>query len=191
MDHTAAAHGRRIEVFLADDNLIVREGVRALIERNADLRVVGVAADYDETVAGCAATEPHVLVTDCRMPPSYQREGIDAAKHVRMRYPATGIVVLSEYDEPEYAISLLAEGSAGYGYLLKDRVAEGNQLADAIRRVATGGTLLHPAIVEAPVPPGVAPGRPLPAEEGLPALVAEGQPIQAVATVTEEAAAAD
>src|SRR5258708_23695694 len=153
MDHTAAAHGRRIEVFLADDNLIVREGVRALIERNADLRVVGVAADGRGTVAGCAATEPQVLVTDVRMPPSYQREGIDAAKHVRMRYPGTGIVVLSQYDEPEYAISLLAEGSAGYGYLLKDRVAEGNQLADAIRRVATGGARPHPAAGQAPCPP--------------------------------------
>jgi len=181
MDHTAAAHGRRIEVFLADDNLIVREGVRALIERNADLRVVGVAADYDETVAGCDATEPQVLVTDVRMPPSYKREGIDAAKHVRMRYPGTGIVVLSQYDEPEYAISLLAEGSAGYGYLLKDRVAEGNQLADAIRRVAAGGTVLDPAIVEALVRPVVAPGGLLPAEEELLAMVAEGKPIKAIA----------
>ena len=185
MDHTAAAHGRRIEVFLADDNLIVREGVRALIERNADLRVVGVAADYDETVAGCDATEPQVLVTDVRMPPSYQREGIDAAKRVRMRYPGTGIVVLSQYDEPEYAISLLAEGSAGYGYLLKDRVAEGNQLADAIRRVATGGTVLDPAIVEALVRPVVAPGGLLPAEEELLAMVAEGKPIKAIAAVRE------
>ena len=181
MDPTAAAHGRRIEVFLADDNLIVREGVRALIERNADLRVVGVAADYDETVAGCDATEPQGLVTDVRMPPSYQREGIDAAKRVRMRYPGTGIVVLSQYDEPEYAISLLAEGSAGYGYLLKDRVAEGNQLADAIRRVATGGTALGPAIVEALVRPVVAPGGLLPAEEELLAMVAEGKPIKAIA----------
>src|SRR6266567_3640977 len=167
MEHYAAPDRRTISVFLADDNLIVREGVRALIERNPDLRVVGVAADYDETVAGCDATEPQVLVTDVRMPPSYQREGIDAAKHVRKRYPGTGIVVLSQYDEPEYAISLLAEGSAGYGYLLKDRVAEGNQLADAIRCVATGGTVLDPAIVEALVRPVVAPGGLLPVEEEL------------------------
>src|SRR5258707_3555800 len=182
MDHTAAAHGRRIEVFLADDNLIVREGVRALIERNADLRVVGVAADYDEAVAVCDATEPQVLVTDVRMPRSYQREGIDAAKHVRMRYPGTGIVVLSQYDEPEYAISLLAEGSAGYGYLLKDRVAEGNQLADAIRRVATGGDLLQPAVVEGPFPPGGAPGGPPAAGGGPAAPVAGGERRQALAT---------
>jgi CheY-like chemotaxis protein len=67
-----------------------------------------------------------VLVTDIRMPPTFQREGIDAAKEVRKRHPGTGIVVLSQYEDPEYAISLLAEGSAGYGYLLKDHVAEGN-----------------------------------------------------------------
>ncbi len=181
MDDLAASPDIAIDVFLADDNLIVREGVRALIARNADLRVVGVAADYDEVISGCAATEPHVLVTDVRMPPSYQREGIDAAKEVRKRHPGTGIVVLSQYDDPEYAVSLLAEGSAGYGYLLKDRIAEGNQLADAIRCVATGGTALDPAIVEALVRPVVSPGGLLPAEEDLLGMVAEGKPIKAIA----------
>src|ERR1035438_5738259 len=181
MDHAAARHQGAIDVFLADDNLIVREGVRALIERCADLRVVGVAADYDEVVSGCAATEPQVLVTDVRMPPAYQREGIDAAKEVRKRHPGTGVVVLSQYDDPEYAVSLLAAGSAGYGSLLKDRVAEGNQLADAIRAVATGGTALDPAIVEALVRPVGAPGGLLPAEEELLGMVAEGKPIKAIA----------
>jgi class 3 adenylate cyclase/DNA-binding NarL/FixJ family response regulator len=183
MEHSGAAHEHAIDVFLADDNLIVREGVRALIERNADLRVVGVAADYDGVVAGCAEFEPQVLVTDVRMPPSFHREGIDAAKEVRKRHPGTGIVVLSQYDDPEYAVSLLAEGSAGYGYLLKDHVAEGNQLADAIRAVATGGTALDPAIVEALVRPVVAPGGLLPAEEELLGMVAEGKPIKAIAAV--------
>ena len=83
----AAPGERAIDVFLADDNLIVREGVRAIIERHADLRVVGVAADYDEVVSGATATEPQVLVTDVRMPPSFHREGIDAAKEVRKRPP--------------------------------------------------------------------------------------------------------
>jgi adenylate cyclase len=183
MEHSGAAHEHAIDVFLADDNLIVREGVRALIERNADLRVVGVAADYDGVVAGCAEFEPQVLVTDVRMPPAFHREGIDAAKEVRKRHPGTGIVVLSQYDDPEYAVSLLAEGSAGYGYLLKDHVAEGNQLADAIRAVATGGTALDPAIVEALVRPVVAPGGLLPAEEELLGMVAEGKPIKAIAAV--------
>jgi adenylate cyclase len=185
MELPAASAGHVIDVFLADDNLIVREGVRALIERNADLRVVGVAADYGEVISGCAATEPQVLVTDVRMPPAFHREGIDAAKEVRKRHPGTGVVVLSQYDDPEYAVSLLAEGSAGYGYLLKDRVAEGNQLADAIRAVATGGTALDPAIVEALVRPVVAPGGLLPAEEELLGMVAEGKPIKAIAVALQ------
>jgi adenylate cyclase len=177
----AAPGERAIDVFLADDNLIVREGVRAIIERHPDLRVVGMAADYDEVVSGATATEPQVLVTDVRMPPSFHREGIDAAKEVRKRYPGTGVVVLSQYDDPEYAVSLLAEGSAGYGYLLKDRVAEGNQLADAIRSVATGGTALDPTIVEALVRPVISPGELAPAEEELLGMIAEGKPIKAIA----------
>ena len=146
-----------IDVFLADENLIVRTGVKALIERHADLRVVGVAADYDGVTGGCAEHEPHVLVTDVRMPPSFQRGGIDAAKEVRQRFPGTGVIILSQYDDPEYAVSLLAQGSSGYGYLLKDRVAEGDQLAEVIRAVATGGTALDPAIVESLVRPVVSP----------------------------------
>ena len=170
-----------IDVLLADDNLIVREGVRALIERHADLRVVGVAADYDEVVQGAVTCEPHVLVTDIRMPPSFSREGIDAAKEVRKRHPGTGVIILSQYDDPEYAVSLLSEGSAGYGYLLKDHIAEGDQLVDAIRAVATGGTALDPAIVEALVRPVTSHGGLSPAEEELLSMVAEGKPIKAIA----------
>ena len=181
MDHHDAGDRGTIGVFLADDNLIVREGVRALINSHSDLRIVGVAADYDELVTGAEATQPQVLVTDIRMPPSFQREGIDAAKEVRKRHPGTGVVVLSQYDDPEYAVSLLAEGSAGYGYLLKDRVAEGNQLADAIRSVATGGTALDPTVVESLVRPVVSPGGLLPVEETLLGMVAEGKPIKAIA----------
>src|SRR6266487_3544141 len=186
--------GSTIRVFLADDNLIVREGVRALIERHSDMRVVGVAADYDEVVRGATATGPQVLITDIRMPPTFRREGIDAAREVRKRHPGTGIVVLSQYEDPEYAISLLAEGSAGYGYLLKDHVAEGNQLADAIRAVATGGTALDPTIVEALVRPVVPPGGLTPDEEELLSMVAEGKPIKAIAVarhVPPEAADAE
>ena len=170
-----------ISVFLADDNLIVREGVRALINAREDLHVVGVAADFDELVAGAVATEPQVLVTDIRMPPNFRREGIDAAREVRRRHPGTAVVVLSQYDDPEYAVSLLAEGSAGYGYLLKDHIAEGNQLVDAIRAVATGGTALDPAIVEALVRPVTTNGGLDASEEELLALVAEGKPIKAIA----------
>ena len=100
---------------------------------------------------------------------------------MRKRHPGTGVVILSQYEDPEYAVSLLAEGSAGYGYLLKDRVAEGNQLADAIRAVATGGTALDPSIVEALVRPVVPAGGLSPDEEELLSMVAEGKPIKAIA----------
>ena len=162
MNGIAAPGGRTISVFLADDNLIVREGVRALINRNPDLEVTGVAADYDEVIAGCAAEPPQVLVTDIRMPPSFRTEGIDAAKEVRKRHPGTGVVVLSQFDDPEYAVALLADGSAGYGYLLKDRVAEGSQLANAIRTVASGGTATGPEHRRGAAPAGHRAWRPAP-----------------------------
>jgi len=182
-----------ISVFLADDNLLVREGVRALLQRQPDLDVVGVAADYDELLAGAVAAAPQVLVTDIRMPPTFQREGIEAAKELRKRHPGTGVVVLSQYDDPEYAVSLLSEGSAGYGYLLKDRIAEGDQLVDAVRAVATGGTALDPSIIDALVRP-VSNGDLSPAEEELLAMVAAGKPIKAIAAslrTTPESVAAD
>jgi adenylate cyclase len=183
----------RISVFLADDNLIVREGVRALIGAEPDMEVVGVAADHDELVAGTEETAPQVIVTDIRMPPHFQREGIDAAREVRKRHPGTGVVVLSQYDEPEYAISLLGEGAAGCAYLLKDRVAEGDQLARAVREVATGGSMLDPRIVQTLVTPVTASGELTVAEEELLRMVAEGRPIKAIAAAqrTTPAAVAD
>jgi len=170
----------RISVFLADDNVIVREGVKALLGLEADLEVVGTGADYDELVDGADATEPQVVVTDIRMPPNFQQEGIDAAKEIRKRHPGTGIVVLSQFDDPEYAVALLADGAAGYAYLLKDRVAEGDQLARAVREVATGGSVIDPKIVEALVQPHSNDDL-TEDEEELLRLVAEGKPIKAIA----------
>ncbi len=183
----------KITVFLADDNVIVREGVRALLNRQRDLKVLGVAADYDELVSGAIATNPQVIVTDIRMPPTLQREGIDAAKEVRKHHPGTGVVVLSQYDDPEYAISLLAEGAAGYAYLLKDRVAEGDQLVLAVKAVATGGSMIDPHIVGALVQPVSSASDLSPGDDELLKLVAEGRPIKAIAAVrgTTPAAAAD
>ena len=171
----------RITLFLADDNLIVREGVRAMLAREKDFEVVGVAADYDGLVRGAEEAAPQVLVSDIRMPPAFQREGIDAAKLIRKRHPGTGVVILSQYDDPEYAIGLLGEGSAGYAYLLKDRVAEGDQLAQAVRAVATGGSMLDPSIVEALVRPVSTGGELSPVEEDLLRAIAEGKPIKAIA----------
>ena len=171
----------QITVFLADDNLIVREGVRALLSIEADLDIVGVAADYDELVAGATQAEPAVVVTDIRMPPDFQNEGIEAAKEVRRRHPGTGVVILSQYDEPEYAISLLGEGAAGYAYLLKDRVSDGDRLARAIREVATGGSMLDPEIVRALVAPVHDPATMSREDEDLLRNVAEGRPVKAIA----------
>src|SRR5713101_4367700 len=170
----------KITVFLADDNLIVREGVRALIGSAGDMEVVGVAGDYDGLVTGAEQAAPQVVVTDIRMPPTFQREGIEAAKQVRKRHPGTGIVVLSQYDEPDYAISLLSEGAAGYAYLLKDRVAEGDQLFRAIREVTAGGSWLDPRIVEALVRPASDEAGLTAADEQLLHEVAEGRPIKAI-----------
>jgi class 3 adenylate cyclase/FixJ family two-component response regulator len=170
-----------ITVFVADDSVIIREGVRAMLGREPDLEVVGVAEDYDTLVAGAAAAAPQVIVSDIRMPPAFQREGIEACQEIRKRHPGTGVVILSQYDDPDYAVSLLAEGAAGYAYLLKDRVAEGDQLARAVREVATGGSMLDPAIVNALVRPVSADGGLGVEEEELLALVAEGKPIKAIA----------
>jgi class 3 adenylate cyclase/ActR/RegA family two-component response regulator len=142
-----------INVLLADDNLIVREGLRALLEVSGDFRVVGAARDYDELIARAEELRPHVVVSDIRMPPTFQREGVDGCRLVRKRHPGTGVVILSQYDDPAYAVALLTEGAAGYAYLLKDRVSEGDQLARAIKEVHRGGSMLDPTIVESLVKP--------------------------------------
>jgi class 3 adenylate cyclase/DNA-binding NarL/FixJ family response regulator len=170
-----------IRVVLADDNLIVREGVRALLAISGDVDVVGVAGDYDELLAGAAEHVPQVVVTDIRMPPNFTDEGIRAARIVRKLHPGTGVVILSQFDEPEYAIALLSEGAAGYAYLLKDRVGDGDQLARAVREVSTGGSMLDPRIVDALTKPVSDAGGLTAVEERLLRMVAEGKPIKAIA----------
>ncbi|MGA8296931.1 MAG: adenylate/guanylate cyclase domain-containing protein [Acidimicrobiales bacterium] len=183
-DRDRGVGGPTITVLLADDNLIVREGVKALLVRERDFALVGAAGDYDELVGEAERLAPQVVITDIRMPPNFQQEGIDAAHEIRKRHPGTGIVVLSQFDDPEYAISLLAGGSAGYAYLLKDRVAEGDQLARAVRTVATGGSALDPAIVQSMVHPVKDSGGLDESDEKLLQLVAEGRPIKAIAVAT-------
>jgi class 3 adenylate cyclase len=118
------------------------------------------------------------------MPPTFQNEGIEGAKEVRKRLPGTGVVVLSQYDSPEYAVTLLSEGRAGYAYLLKDRVADSGRLSRAIREVATGGSMLDPEIVQALVAPARTEGALSPAQEILLRQVAEGRPVKAIAAST-------
>lgn len=182
----------RISIVLAEDNLIVRKGVKALLDAEPDLEVVGVAEDYDSLMDSAIALAPCVLVTDIRMPPNFQSEGIDAAKEVRKRNPGTGVVILSQYDDPEYAISLLKDGRDGYAYLLKDRIAEENELANAIRAVAAGSSVLDAKIVGSIVEPVC--GELNKNEEELLRWVAEGRPIKRIASargITPEAAAHD
>lgn len=170
-----------ITVFLADDNVIVREGVRALLELADDIEVVGTADDYDSLVTGAERCNPQVVVTDIRMPPDFRREGIDAARLVRKRHPGMGIVVLSQFDDPAYGVALLSEGAAGCAYLLKDRVGEGDQLARAVREVASGGSVLDEAIVEA-LTTDIRDDHDLtPDEEDLLGHIAAGRPIKAIA----------
>jgi adenylate cyclase len=170
-----------ISVVLADDSALIRAGVRAMLERESDIAVVGVADDYDTFVDQATAAAPQVVVTDIRMPPTFQREGIDAAMEVRKRHPGTGIVVLSSYDDPDYAIALLTEGSAGTAYLLKDRIAEGDQLARAIREVAAGGSMLDPQIVDALMRPVTGREGLTPTQEDLLGDLASGRSVKAIA----------
>ena len=182
-DRTAAPDVRSdvLRVLLADDNILVREGVRALLTMRPGLDVVAVAEDYDGLVRAADEHVPDVIVTDIRMPPTFTDEGIAAAKQVLSRHPGTGIVVLSQYDDPEYAVALLTEGAAGFAYLLKERVADGNRLVRAVHEVASGGSMLDPEIVQALI----APARPVeglsPDEETMLQLVAEGKPVKAIA----------
>jgi class 3 adenylate cyclase/DNA-binding NarL/FixJ family response regulator len=180
----------KISVFLADDNLIVREGVRALLGMADDIEVIGVAGDYDELVAGAGTANPMVVVTDIRMPPNFSNEGIAAAAEVKKMHPGTGVVILSQFDDPEYAVALLADGAAGCAYLLKDRVAEGDQLVRAVREVTTGGSVLDPRIVEAMMKPVTDPGGLTKVEEALLRMVAEGRTIKAIAAAHKTTAAA-
>jgi adenylate cyclase len=180
------ANADRITVLLADDNLIVREGVRALLSRDSSLEVIGVAADYDEVISRAIELRPQVLVTDIRMPPTFQDEGIDAAREVRGRLPGTGVVVLSAFDDPEYAVQLLADGAAGYAYLLKDHVSDAGLLGRAIREVAAGSSLLDPKIVQDLVSPAHEDGELSAAEEDLLRQVAEGRPVKAIAATRRE-----
>jgi len=174
-----------ITVFIADDSVFIREGVKAMLLRQHDLEIVGEAEDFEGLVSGAEAAAPNVVVSDIRMPPNFHREGIEACKIIRKRHPGTGIVILSQYDDPDYAIALLSEGAAGYAYLLKDRIAEGDQLARAIREVASGGSMLDPVVVSALMNPVRRTGGLDADDDALLEMVAEGKPIKAIAVATK------
>ncbi|MGH2673780.1 MAG: adenylate/guanylate cyclase domain-containing protein [Actinomycetota bacterium] len=137
-----------IRIVLGEDNVLVREGVRALLDSYEDIDVVGVAADAPSLLSAAEEHQPDVVVTDIKMPPNFQLEGIDCAHAIREKHPGTGVVVLSAHDDEAYAIALLGKGQSGLAYLLKDRIAQGDELVKAIREVAAGGSAVDPAIAE-------------------------------------------
>jgi DNA-binding NarL/FixJ family response regulator len=138
-----------IRVVLGEDSLIVREGVRQLLDADPEMEVVAVAGDMDSLRDACAREDPDVLITDIRMPPTNTDEGIRLASETRDSHPRLGVVVLSQYDDPGYALALLDRGSDRRAYLLKHRVHNRAELTAAIRAVASGGSMIDPKIVEA------------------------------------------
>ncbi len=137
-----------IRVVLAEDNVLLREGVSRLVSANEEFEVVGTAADLPQLLALVGEKQPDVVITDIRMPPTGTDEGIQAAAWMHEHHPAVGVVVLSQYTAPGYALALLEHGSAGRAYLLKERVASVEELARAIRAVAGGGSVIDPLIVD-------------------------------------------
>jgi DNA-binding NarL/FixJ family response regulator len=137
-----------IRLVLADDHYLVREGVRRLLETEPEIEVVAACGDLDSLLAAVEDSNPDVVLTDIRMPPSGVDEGIQAAERLRETHPDLGVVVLSQYAEPRYALALLEAGTARRAYLLKERVDDLGQLVGAIRAVAGGGSLIDPKVVE-------------------------------------------
>jgi DNA-binding NarL/FixJ family response regulator len=135
-----------VRVIVADDSVLLREGVTRLLE-GAGFEVVGHAGDQEELMRKTRAHKPDVAIIDIRMPPTHTDEGLQAARAIREEMPATRVVVLSAYMEETYALELIGEDAAGVGYLLKDRVADGQTFAEAVRRVAEGGSALDPEVV--------------------------------------------
>ncbi len=134
---------------LADDHYLLREGVAALIATEPDLELVATCDDYDSLLAAVDEHGPDVVVTDIRMPPTGTDEGVRLAARLRETHPKMGVVVLSQFVEPAYALDLLADGSAGRAYLLKERVSDVDDLVSAIQAVAEGGSWIDPRVVEA------------------------------------------
>ena len=141
--------GVPIRVVLAEDHALFREGIHQLVDREDDLEVVGTASDEAELIQLVDDLKPDVVVTDIRMPPTGTDEGVRAATRFSDSHPEMGVVVLSQFASPAYAVALLDRGSAGRAYLLKESVADVGQLVGAIRAVAEGGSVIDPTVVDA------------------------------------------
>jgi DNA-binding NarL/FixJ family response regulator len=141
-----AAAAPAVRVVLAEDSVLLREGIARLLEASG-FEVVGQVDNPDDLVRRVGFSKPDVAIVDIRMPPTHTDEGLQAARRIRERHPQVGVLVLSQYVEAEYATALLSERTEGTGYLLKDRIADIDEFTDAVRRVASGGSALDPAVV--------------------------------------------
>ncbi len=138
-----------VRVVFAEDNYLVREGTAALLKGSDQIELVGTAANLGELLDAVEELAPDAVLTDIRMPPTNTTEGIDAALRIRGEHPEVGVVVLSQFADEEYAFELLKDGATGLGYLLKERVADLDELVRALAEVARGGSVLDPKVVEA------------------------------------------
>jgi DNA-binding NarL/FixJ family response regulator len=137
-----------VRLALAEDSLLVREGIQQLLAGDSDVQVVAACGDLDSLLSAIESERPDVVLTDIRMPPSNTDEGIRMASGLRETHPDMGVVVLSQYSDPRYALALLEAGSDRRAYLLKERVHDRQQLAAAIKSVAKGGSMIDPKVVE-------------------------------------------
>jgi DNA-binding NarL/FixJ family response regulator len=138
-----------LRIVFAEDNYLVREGTVALLQDTGEVEIVATAETLDGLLAAVAAHQPDAVLTDIRMPPTGTDEGIVAARRIRTDHPDIGVVVLSQFDDDGYAYDLLRDGAAGLGYLLKERVADVEEVVRALQEVARGGSVLDPRVVEA------------------------------------------
>ena len=138
-----------LRVVFAEDNYLVREGTAALLEAEGSVELVASVGTLDDLLVAVGEHAPDAVLTDIRMPPTNTTEGIQAARTIKAEHPEIGVVVLSQYDDEDYAYELLKDGAAGLGYLLKERVADVEDLVHALGEVARGGSVLDPRIVEA------------------------------------------
>ena len=141
--------GEPMRVVIAEDNYLVREGTRRLLEDSGEVQVVAAVGNADELLDAVDRLLPHAVLTDIRMPPGHDMEGIDAAHRIRKRHPAVGVVVLSQHADAAYAFQLLKDGTAGLAYLLKERVGDLDELLRALRETIAGRSVIDPVVVEA------------------------------------------
>jgi len=135
-----------MQVMIADDAVLFREGLTRVLQAFG-IHVAAQVGDAEQLLVRVRASPPAAVVVDIRIPPTYTTEGLDAAERIRAEHPEVGVLVLSQYVDPHHAMQLLQDGPSGVGYLLKDRVANVDELVDAVRRVAAGGSVIDPEVV--------------------------------------------